>query len=302
MTTNINPTLITFFTLIEQEDGEALESARDLVRLEHFPALVDYYWKQTNWYRKAGVIDLLQDTITPISQPVMRDFLRAPADTQGDWLDINKVVAVCHLEGNLGLFDKYYHNPQLTAERVRAHLGEAKAAVAPTPPPAPTRLRISKGGWVSIGAIVFLILLFGGLGWLAVRENNRFLREGVRVTAGVVHMEENTWADPEQRYRVVYLFDAGELDFVTDSDYVTAEEWAKAEATEEIEVVFLPDYPEINVAAHVVDQPLGVLLIIAFGVPMLFAVLLVGQATAEYLALTQRIRWQPKTISFWEKR
>ncbi len=122
------------------------------------------------------------------------------------------------------------------------------------------------------------------------------------MTAGVVHMEENTWADPEQRYRVVYLFDAGELDFVTDSDYVTAEEWAKAEATEEIEVVFLPDYPEINVAAHVVDQPLGVLLIIAFGVPMLFAVLLVGQATAEYLSLTQRIRWQPKTISFWEKR
>ena len=94
MTTNLTPTLITFFTLIEQEDGEALEAARDLVRLEHFPALVDYYWKQTNWYRKAGVIDLLQDTIVPISQPVMRDFLRAPADTRGDWLDINKVVAV----------------------------------------------------------------------------------------------------------------------------------------------------------------------------------------------------------------
>ncbi len=51
---------------------------------------------------------------------------------------------------------------------------------------------------------------------------------------------------------------------MTDSDYVTAEEWAKAEATEEIEVVFLPDYPEINVAAHVVNQQLGVLLIIAF--------------------------------------
>ncbi len=131
-----------------------------MVRLEHFPALVDYYWKQTNWYRKAGVIDLLQDTIVPISQPVMRDFLRAPADTRGDWLDINKVVAVCHLEGDLGLFNKYYHNPQLTVlSAFSPRCGNQKRPVA-LHLLVPTRLRISKGGWVSIGAIIFLSTAF----------------------------------------------------------------------------------------------------------------------------------------------
>jgi hypothetical protein len=276
-----------------------LEAARDLVRLAHFPALVEFYWQQTDWYCKAGVVDLLQDTIVPITQPVMRDFLRAPTDTQGDWLDIAKIIALCHLDGDLGRFEMYLGDPALTAERVRTYLG---TALVPAPVAAPAPLRVSRGGWVTVGLMLVLTLMFAGLGWGAMWERNRFEQEGVRVMAGVVHMEEYQWAKAQERYRVVYLFNAGDFNFVTDSDYVTADVWATAEATDKIEIVFLPSNPETNVPADEIDRPTGVLYTLAFGLPVLFALLLAGQATAEYLALTNRIRWKPKKYSFWEKR
>jgi hypothetical protein len=162
-------------------------------------------------------------------------------------------------------------------------------------------VRFSRGGWVTVGLMLVLILLFGRLGWGAIAEQNRFEQEGVRVMAGVVHMEENRWAEAQERYRVVYLFNAGDFNFVTDSDYVTAEVWATAEATGKIEIIFLPSNPAKNAPAAEIDRPTAVLYTLAFGLPALFALLVAGQATAEYLALTHRIGWKPKKTSFWEK-
>lgn len=293
----MNPTLLTFFALVKEQDGEALEAARDLVRPEHFAPLVEHYWQQSDWYGKAAVIGLVQDTLSPITLPIMRDFLHAPADTRGDWLDITKVIALCHLEGNLGLFDQYYGHPALIAERVQVHVGQ-QAAV---PTPLPTRIRISRSGKVTVGALLFLLLLFGGLGGLAWQEQSRYARDGVRVTAGVVHMEEFTWAEADRRYQVVYLFDAGGLDFVTDSDYVTAAEWEHAQATKEIEVLFLPSDPELNTAAGALDRQWWGWMAVSFGVPVLFAVVALFTLAAEYLSLAGRIRWRPKQFSLLER-
>jgi hypothetical protein len=111
-----------FTRLIKARNIERIEYERDHVSREHLAALVDLYWSVKEWEQKAAVIDLVQDTIDPQTRPIMLDFLRAPADQIGDYLQMSKIIALCHLEGRLENFSKYYKDRQLIQPAAQAYL------------------------------------------------------------------------------------------------------------------------------------------------------------------------------------
>jgi hypothetical protein len=111
-----------FIRLVKTKQIEQVEYQRDYVRPEHLATLVELYWSLDDWEQKAEVIDLVQDTIDSQTQPIMRDFLHAPADQIGDYLQMGKIIALCHLEGNFDNSTKYYKNRELIQPAVQGYL------------------------------------------------------------------------------------------------------------------------------------------------------------------------------------
>jgi hypothetical protein len=109
-----NENIIERFTrLVITKNIERIEYERDHVCLEHLKPMVDLYWTLEEWEQKAAIVDLLQDSIDLSTRPIMLDFLNAPHDQAGDYLQTCKIIALCHLEGNFNNFTRYYKNREL---------------------------------------------------------------------------------------------------------------------------------------------------------------------------------------------
>jgi hypothetical protein len=113
-----------FKCMVLDKKLERIEFERDNVCREHFEPLVQFYWTLHDWEQKAAIIDLLQDKIDTITRQIMLDFLNAPPDKVGDYLQTCKIIALCHLEGNLNNFTKYYKNRDLIQHAVKEYLKE----------------------------------------------------------------------------------------------------------------------------------------------------------------------------------
>jgi len=111
-----------FTRLVLTKSTEQIEYERDRVCREHIKHMVELYWKLEDWSQKAAIVDLLQDTIDSLTRPIMLDFLNAPNDQLGNYLQTCKIIALCHLEGNLNNFNRYYKDRELIQPAVEEHL------------------------------------------------------------------------------------------------------------------------------------------------------------------------------------
>ena len=115
-----------FIRLVITKNIERIEYERDHVCREHLKPMVDLYWTLEDWEQKAAIVDLLQDTIDNLSRPIMLDFLNAPCDEVGDYLQKCKIIALCHLEENFSSFTRYCKNIELIQPAVEKFLKETK--------------------------------------------------------------------------------------------------------------------------------------------------------------------------------
>lgn len=115
-----------FLRLIRRDNAEEIESARDEIIPEDIGPLAKVYWTLETWSEKAGLIQIVQDTIDPRTRGIMLDFLKAPPDTSGDYVEITKAIALCHLDRDFAAFDRYYRDRQLLAATVERYLREER--------------------------------------------------------------------------------------------------------------------------------------------------------------------------------
>ena len=108
--------------VVKRGDPEQIEAARDDVTRTDLGALAAAYQALETWAQKCHLINLVQDTLDPRTREIMRDVLRAPDDGDGDYVELTKAIAVCHLEGDLARFMTYYEDRQLLAQTVRRYL------------------------------------------------------------------------------------------------------------------------------------------------------------------------------------
>jgi len=111
-----------FIDLVITKNIERIEYERDNVGSEHMEQLVQLYWTLEDWEQKGAIVDLVQDTINSLTRPIMLDFLNAPGDQVGDYLQLCKIIALCHLEENFQHFDRYYKNRELIQPAVEDYL------------------------------------------------------------------------------------------------------------------------------------------------------------------------------------
>ncbi len=116
-----------FIRLIQRDDPYEIESARDDVTKNDVGPLVEAYWTLTTWDEKAGLIQLIQDYLDPRTHDVMLDFLKAPPDANGDYFEVTKAIALCHLDGDFAAFDRYYKDRDLLAATAERYLHLQKA-------------------------------------------------------------------------------------------------------------------------------------------------------------------------------
>lgn len=107
-----------FIRLVQNDDGEEIEAARDRITRDDLAPLAEVYWTLQTWDEKAGLIELIQDHLDPQTRALMLDFLTAPADEKGDRRLLVKAIALCHLDGDFAAFNRYYQERQLLAATV----------------------------------------------------------------------------------------------------------------------------------------------------------------------------------------
>jgi hypothetical protein len=131
-----------WLSLVEAQDHVAIEGARDDVTPDDIPALIDAYWHRDDWVEKGLLINLMQDYLDPNLQPVMLDFLRAPSEPTGDFIEVTKAIALCHLDGDFNKFTAYYDDRQLLERVAQQYLSAQKGG----PPPKARKLPSSEPG------------------------------------------------------------------------------------------------------------------------------------------------------------
>ena len=111
-----------FLGLIKADDPVQIEMARDEVTREDLAGLATAYWALENWDQKGLLINLVQDYIDPRTQDIMLDFLKAPEEESGDFVEVTKAIALCHLEEDFKKFTLYYDDRELLAQTVERYL------------------------------------------------------------------------------------------------------------------------------------------------------------------------------------
>ncbi len=106
-------------------DFDAVEWARDHVKKEHLPFLVNTYDSLLNWEQKACLIMIVMDHDDQCLAPIMRDYLRAPSKPQSD-SGVAKAAALCFFDGNNDGFGVYFENQEAADGRAQEILEEGK--------------------------------------------------------------------------------------------------------------------------------------------------------------------------------
>lgn len=87
-----------------------LEGARDIVQKEDLPYLAQLYNKLKTWDQRSGMINIVMDHFDDVLRPMMLDYLRAPYEKDGDWVELNKMVALSYQGEEYDKFQIYYNN------------------------------------------------------------------------------------------------------------------------------------------------------------------------------------------------
>jgi ankyrin repeat protein len=120
-----------FLPVIEAQEFEAIEAARDWVHPQDVAPLVALYWKLENWSHKRAVVEILQDQYHADMLPMMLDFLRAPAGDEPT--ELAQAVALGFVDEKYDRFMTYYNNRDLLARDVRAVLRKHGLQAEPLP-------------------------------------------------------------------------------------------------------------------------------------------------------------------------
>ncbi|MBN1178431.1 MAG: hypothetical protein JXD18_04415, partial [Anaerolineae bacterium] len=117
--------------IVKRGQAEEIEAARDLVRPELLPGLLDAYWQLSGWDEKAGLMQLFSDHLTPAGKEVMLDFLTVPTtDLNDEYYTSGKIVALCQLAGTFDLYERCWYNRTLFEAVVERTLAGETPSVA----------------------------------------------------------------------------------------------------------------------------------------------------------------------------
>jgi hypothetical protein len=97
--------------------GRYYDHLRDRVTPEDLPALAAAY-PGLDWNQRLALVLMVGDLLSPSTRALMEDFLlHSPDDIDGGDADEARVIAVCHVDGDLDAFDDYYNDLSLVDAR-----------------------------------------------------------------------------------------------------------------------------------------------------------------------------------------
>ncbi|GEM_PF-1255715 len=121
--------VIKLLYIVRRGNAEEIEAARNLVRPELLPELLDAYWAFPTWDDKAGLMQLFSDHFAIGGEKVMLDFLTAPTtDLNDEYYTSGKIIALCQLAGTFEIYERLWYDRSLCAAVIaRALAGEKPA-------------------------------------------------------------------------------------------------------------------------------------------------------------------------------
>ena len=126
-------TINRFMPIIEEDDPNSIEEARDFVQTEDIEPLIALYWRLENWQQKRALVDIMQDQYHPDMQKMMLDFLRAPMAEGDEWVELAKAVALSFMDEKYDQFMTYYNDRKLLAHHVKEVLRKNGLKAEPVP-------------------------------------------------------------------------------------------------------------------------------------------------------------------------
>ncbi len=126
-----------FTAVIEADDFDEIESARDWVQPDDLVPLIALYWQLESWPQKRALVEILQDQFHPEMAKVMLDFLRVPLERGDEQTELAQAVALGFIDEKYDQFMTYYNDRARLARDVKDIL--RKNGLKAEPPPAPEK-------------------------------------------------------------------------------------------------------------------------------------------------------------------
>ncbi len=134
-----------FRSVIEADDFDTIESARDWVQAADLEPLIALYWQLESWPQKRALVEILQDQFHPDMAKMMLDFLRVPLEPGDEPTELAQAVALGFIDEKYDQFMTYYNDRARLARDVKEVL--RKNGLKAETPPEPARPdRSSKEG------------------------------------------------------------------------------------------------------------------------------------------------------------
>ncbi len=122
-----------FLPVIESDDFDTIEEAREWVQPEDIEPLITLYWRLDDWQQKRALVDVLQDQYHPDMHKMMLDFLRVPVAPGDEWVELAQAVALGFIDEKYDRFMNYYNDRKLLARDVKEVLRKNGLNAEPLP-------------------------------------------------------------------------------------------------------------------------------------------------------------------------
>jgi ankyrin repeat protein len=122
-----------FWSVIEANDFNTIESARDWVQAADLEPLIAMYWQLESWPQKRALVEILQDQFHPDMAKMMLDFLRVPLEPGDEPTELAQAVALGFIDEKYDQFMAYYNDRARLARDVKEVLRK-NGLKAETPP------------------------------------------------------------------------------------------------------------------------------------------------------------------------
>ncbi|MDX9954727.1 MAG: hypothetical protein RBT75_11555 [Anaerolineae bacterium] len=127
----MHPQVQALLATVKRGEAEEIEAARDSVRPELLPGLLEAYWPLPSWDDKAGLMQLFSDHLSTGGEKVMLDFLTAPTTELNDeYYTSGKIVALCQLAGTFEFYERLWYNRPLCAAIIQRTLSGERPSLA----------------------------------------------------------------------------------------------------------------------------------------------------------------------------
>lgn len=126
-----------FRPVIEADEFDAIEAARDWVQPEDLVPLIDLYWQLDSWAQKRALVEILQDQFHPDMPGMMLDFLRVPLESGDEPTELAQAVALGFIDEKYDQFMTYYNDRERLARDVKEVL--RKNGLKSETPPKPEK-------------------------------------------------------------------------------------------------------------------------------------------------------------------